>query len=68
MDKLQRIEVWFRDGLYRAFPNVECSTVKRLTDGTMCFKFGNNHEAIIYESTINFIEIMDQEESAESHN
>ena len=67
MNKKQRIEVWFRDGLFRAFPNVERSTVK-IIDGTMCFNFGNNHEAIIYESAINFIEIMDQEESAESHN
>ena len=66
--KEQRVEIWFKDGLFRAFPYVKPGTVDRRKDDTLCFQFGNEHEAIINMSNVNFIEIMDCIESAEAHN
>lgn len=68
MDKVQRVEIWFKDGLFRAFPYVIPDTVERKKDGSLYFKFGNEHEAIINMSNVNFIEIMDCIGSTESHN
>lgn len=68
MEKEQRVEIWFKDGLFRAFPYVKPGTVDKRKDGTLYFIFGNNHEAIINMSNINFIEVMDCIENAESHN
>lgn len=64
----QRIDIWFKNDLFRAFPDVQVDTVERRSNGTIYFRFGNDHEAIIYESAINCMEIMYQEESTESHN
>lgn len=63
----RRVEIWFKDGLFRVFPYVKPGTVKR-DDSTLYLTFGNDHEAIINMSNVNFIEIMDCIESAESHN
>lgn len=67
--KEQRMEIWFKDGLFRAFPYVKQDTVEIRDDGTLNFVFGNGeHEAIINMSNVNFIEIMDCIDIANSHN
>lgn len=49
----KRIEVWFTDGLFRAFPNVtECV----MRDTYLHIIFAGGHEANIYVDKVNFME------------
>ena len=52
---MRRIEIWFNNGLFRAFPNVQESTIRK--DGEfLIFVFGHDHVANINLSNVNFIE------------
>ena len=66
---LKRVEIWFNNGLFRAFPNVLGDTIYMDNKtGRMSFIFGNDHEARIILSNVNFIEIMDIKDISEAHN
>lgn len=60
-DKIMRIEVWFKDGLFRAFPEVDSKTIEK-KDGILTFNFGANrgndhcHVANINLENVNFFE------------
>lgn len=61
-----RIEVWFKDGLFRAFPNVTMMHIRK-DDNVLAIKFGGNeaegkaqHQASINLDAVNFFEIMDE--------
>jgi len=61
-----RFEVWFNNGLFRAFPNVDTNTIKR-TNEYLSFIFGKNqdHRANINMNNVNFLEEMkDSEEES----
>lgn len=57
----KRIEVWFNNGLFRAYPNVVAETTRRV-DNFMIFEFGaddnNRHVANINLDNVNFVEEM----------
>lgn len=57
---MRRIEVWFTNGLFRAYPNVETNTIKE-EDGKLTFTFGEHkHQAVINIDNVNFIEAFDE--------
>ena len=55
-----RIEVWFNNGLFRAFPKVDMNSLER--DGTHIeFLLGDSspkHRAHLNLNNVNFLEIM----------
>ena len=60
-----RIEVWFNNGLFRAFPKVNEKSLDENDDGILnkviAFEFGENkHKALISTRNVNFIEFMDE--------
>ena len=59
-----RIEVWFNNGLFRAFPKVKKETLiaedKNQRELTFVFG-GGEHEAVINMENVNFIEVMENE-------
>lgn len=60
MDTINRIEVWFKDGLFRAFPDV---TKIEESDDSYMVAFGQSgtHTARIFKDAINFMEFMESE-------
>lgn len=58
-----RIEVWFSNGNFRAFPKVKEETVEVEGD-KVTFTFGKSgtHEAILFLEKIDFMEKMTEEE------
>ena len=58
-----RIEVWFNNGLFRAYPFVNKFSMEK-TDTTLVFEFGplEKHEAYINLNNVNFIEYMPEED------
>ena len=52
-----RIEVWFKSGLFRAFPDVELDSVIR-EGGETQFIFSGGHAACIQDENVNFMETM----------
>ena len=57
---MRRVEVWFTNGLFRAYPNVETNTIKE-EDGKLTFTFGEHkHQAVINLDNVNFIEAFDE--------
>lgn len=59
---VNRVEVWFNNGEFRAFPGVIGETIK-IELGYLSFRFGgeHNHLAIIQMTKVNFIEMMEDE-------
>ena len=58
---MMRIEVWFADGLFRAFPNVKKDTYKVSDSGAfIMFEFGGGHIAKINLKKVNFMEEMEE--------
>ena len=58
---MKRIEVWFNNGEFRAFPKV--TELKWSDDGHFLYvKFGGDHKAHINATSANFIEMMDEPE------
>jgi hypothetical protein len=58
---MKRIEVWFSNGEFRAFPKV--TELKWSEDGRFLFvKFGSGHKANINIANTNFVEMMDEPE------
>ena len=56
-----RLEVWFKDGLFRAFPNVERESARMNEENNMLgFKFAGGHEATINLNNVNFMEEMEE--------
>ena len=57
-----RIEVWFNNGLFRAFPKVNKETLKEEESlREVSFEFGENkHIAVINMQNVNFVELMDE--------
>ena len=53
-----RLEVWFNNGLFRAFPKVKPETIQN-KEGFLVFIFGEcSNQANINLSNVNFIEQM----------
>ena len=59
--KITRIEDWFNDGLFRAFPEVKSETIRNEDPYTLTFQFKGGHLAELNKSKINFIEFMEEE-------
>lgn len=62
MGKTLRYEVWFKDGLFRGFPQVDKHGIEE-ENNIMTFTFGDSdpkHKARINLDNVNFIEIMEE--------
>lgn len=57
---MERIEVWFTNGLFRAYPNVKPLTIKE-NEKEITFEFVGGHTIWLNKDNINFIERMDEE-------
>lgn len=57
--KTARVEVWFSNGLFRAFPEVRMDTFKE-KDDEISFHFKSDHVAKIMRKNIDFMEIMEE--------
>ena len=54
--RINRVEVWFNNGLFRAFPEVSSF---KFTDGRLEIIFGkHNNLAMINLNNVNFYELM----------
>lgn len=58
-----RVEVWYTNGLFRAYPKVDELSIKmEEKDRFMSFTFGeHNHSACINMDNVNFIEYMNED-------
>lgn len=62
--KTMRVEVWFNNGLFRGYPNVDKETMREDEDlRELIFEFGEpvKHQACINMNNVNFIEFMEEE-------
>ena len=55
-EHVNRIEIWFNNGLFRAYPDVDQETING-DDSYLTFKFSGNI-ALIELHNVNFIEFM----------
>ena len=59
---MKRIEIWFNNGLFRAYPKVVDYKFDD-TDRRMAMTFGEHkHTAFVNLENVNFIEVMDDED------
>lgn len=57
---ITRIEVWFSNELFRAFPEVRPETLRNDDPYVITFQFKGGHLAEINKSNVNFIEYMEE--------
>lgn len=53
--KMNRVEIWFKNGDFKAFPEV---TKFDARGDRIMIQFGDDHVAIVFKPSINFIELM----------
>ena len=56
---MQRLEVWFNNGLFRAFPHVTEMTFKEEAKMALII-FGGDHKSVINLDNVNFYELMNE--------
>ena len=58
-----RIEIWYNNGLFRAYPYVDKSSIEKIGE-ELTFKFGplTKHDAYINLKNVNFIEKIPDED------